>query len=295
MKKVYSFFLSFCLLCLLFIPIDEASFAQSRETLNLDWVQADLTGVETIVKMTPVEGRNLDKLKMDLEGSWSIDDENFGFGAHKIRFGKGFGYTSVYLEALTFNGKTAIYEISVHGGVEWPSMREQIIEAWTGNGGPAFREEGDILYSGGRFDALFEAYCRAVASELGEMKAVDVPADIKTAYEYLISPMNNSRVGTGICGLGGAVLKGKTSIDALAKAERMDLIENVLRGYNPGGRVFAAIALLKMEKRGVKLAPEVKKTMEKVSGLDVPITTCSGCIVKSGLKAKDVITTFVKK
>jgi hypothetical protein len=283
------------LFCLLFIPINELSFAQSGETLNPDWVQADLTGVETIVKMTPIEGQNLGKLKMDLEGSWSIDDENLGFGSHKIRFGKGFGYTSVYLDALTFNGKTAMYEISVHGGDEWPSMRKQIIETWTRNGGPAFREDEGKLYSRGRFDALFEAYCRAVASELGEMQAVDVPVDIKTAYEYLISPVNNSRVGTGICGLRGPVLKGKTSIDGLVKAERMDLIENVLRGYNPGGRVFAAIALLKMEARGVKLAPEVQETIAKVKALDVPITTCSGCIVKSGLKAKDVITTFVKK
>jgi hypothetical protein len=107
--------------------------------------------------------------------------------------------------------------------------------------------------------------------------------------------MKNSRVGMGICGLRGPVLEGKTSIDALVKAGRMDLIENVLRGYNPGGRAFAAIALLKMEERGVKLAPKVKKTIEKVRALDVPITTCSGCIVKSGLKAKDVISTFVKK
>jgi len=50
-----------------------------------------------------------------------------------------------------------------------------------------------------------------------------------------------------------------------------------------------------MEKRGEKLAPEVKKTIEKVRGLDVPIATCSGCIVRSGLKAKDVIETFVKE
>jgi len=295
MKKVYSLFFSLCLFCLLFIPINRVSFAQSGEPLNLDWVKADLTGVETIVKMIPMEGQDLSKLKMDLEGSWSIDDDNLGFGGHKIRFGKGFGYTSVYLDALTFNGKTAIYEISVHGANESPSMRKQIIETWTRSGGPAFREDENKLYSHGRFDTVFEAYCRAVASELGEMQAVDVPVDIKKAYEYLISPMKNSRVGMGICGLRGPVLEGKTSIDALVKAERMDLIENVLRGYNPGGRVFAAIALLRMEERGVKLAPEVKKTIEKVRALDVPITTCSGCIVKSGLKAKDVITTFVKK
>ena len=89
-------------------------------------------------------------------------------------------------------------------------------------------------------------------------------------------------------------MEGKTSIDALINANRIDLIENVLRGYNPGGRIFAAIALLRMERKGLKLEPEVTSTLNKVVNLDVPAATCAGCLVFSGRRAKSIVAEFLK-
>ena len=57
-----------------------------------------------------------------------------------------------------------------------------------------------------------------------------------------------------------------------------------MRGYNPGGCIYAAIALLKMEQGGLHLEPEITGTIEKVGALDIPIAACASCIVKTGLK-----------
>ena len=48
-----------------------------------------------------------------------------------------------------------------------------------------------------------------------------------------------------------------------------------------------------MERDGLFLEPEITNLIEKVGALDVPVTTCTGCIVREGLKGKDVIRAFV--
>lgn len=269
---------------------------ETEEPLNLEWVKNDVDGVAVLLKFMPVENQNIEFLKEQLKSFWSVDDEALGFGANRVRFGKGYGYSSVHIDVLTFKNQIAYYEIGVNGSLsKWGEYREQIINAWKQNGGPEFTEKDHKLIYQKKSDSVFESYYSAVANELGEMRPVSVPADLKDAYDYLTSPSNNSYIGEGGCGLGGPVLEGKTSIDALINANRIDLIENVLRAYNPGGRIFAAIALSRMKRQGLKLEPEVRTTLKKVVNLDVPAATCAGCIVSSGRKAKDIVAEFLKQ
>ena len=119
---------------------------------------------------------------------------------------------------------------------------------------------------------------KAVATELGVMRGVQVPAELKDDYEYLISPLQNSVVGSGGCGFAGTTPNGKKALDALMQAHRVDLVENVLRGFNPGGRVYAALALLRLKSSGLPLSAETQTTIKKISDLDIKIGTCSGCL-----------------
>jgi hypothetical protein len=248
------------------------------------------------MKLTPVENQNIEVLKKQLKDDWSVDDDPLGFGANRVRFSKGYGYSSVYVDVLTFENQVAYYEIGVTGSFsKWSQYRDQIVNAWKQNGGPEFTEKGYELTYQRKYESVFDSYYRTVGFELGEMLPVSVPADLKDAYEYLTSPLNNSYIGEGICGLGGPVLEGKTSIDALTNANRRDLIENVLRSYNPGGRIFAAIALLRMKQKGLKLDSDVSTTLNKVVNLDVPAATCGGCIINSGRRAKDIVAEFLKR
>lgn len=279
-------------------PNTSTVYAQSKteEPLNLEWVKNDVEGVAVFLKWLPIENQNIEVLKTQLTKDWAIDDDALGFGAKRVRLQKGYGYSAVYLDVLTFKNKVAYYEIGVTGSLsDWSRYREQIINVWKQNGGPEFTEKDAELTYQKKYDSVFESYYRVVANTLGEMKPVSVPADLKDAYEYLTSPLNNSYIGEGICGLNGPILEGKTSIDALINANRIDLIENVLRGYNPGGRIFAAIALLRMKRQGLKLNPEVRTTLNKVVNLDVPAATCAGCILSSGRTAKDIVAQFLKR
>ena len=299
MKRQLFLVINLVLAVIVFSSINTSAIyaqSESEEPLKLEWVKDDVGGVAVLLKLMPIENQNIEILKKRLKDDWSVDDDQLGFGAKRVSFSKGYGYSSVYVDVLTFKNKVAYYEIGVTGTRrEWNQYREQIINAWKQNRGPEFTEKDYELVYQRNYDTVFESYYRAVADKLGAMRPVSVPADLKDAYDYLTSPLHNSYVGEGICGLGGPVLEGKTSIDSLINANRIDLIENVLRGYNPGGRIFAAIALLRMERQGLKLQAEVTATLNKVVNLDVPAATCTGCLVFSGRKAKDIVAEFLKR
>ena len=84
-------------------------------------------------------------------------------------------------------------------------------------------------------------------------------------------------------------MDGREAIDALVDAKRIDLLENALIGYNPGGRVYAAIELLRMQRMGEKLSEPTRKNIRKVMALPVKLSTCSGCVVLGGLTARDIV------
>jgi len=278
-----------CLPC--FTPL---CLAHESKSLNPEWFHGDLQGIGIVLRTIPMGDHNtVEDLKRSIEGEWTIRDDALGFGARKISYGKGFGYTSISIEVISFNGTIGFYEISFYKPNEWPLMRKDIIKTWKSHGGPPFKEDKDTFYFQKRYPQVFDLYYKAVAEQLGAMRSVHVPSKLAKAHDYLTSPLNNSRVGNGICGLDGPVLEGRKSIDLLVKAKRVDLIENVLRGYNPGGRIYAAIALLKMKEQGLGLEPEITGTIEKVGALDIPIAACASCLVKTGLKGKDVINAYV--
>jgi hypothetical protein len=274
-----------------------ASFAEENEPINPEWVQNDMKGVEMLLRVMPVENHStVETITQVLEGDWTVRDDALGFGARRIKHSKGFGYTVVYVDVLAFNGQPAFCEIGLYKPADrdWALIRKHLVDTWKANGGPAFEEDKNRLFFQRRNDSLFDAYYKAVAEGLGPMRTVNVPPKLQEAYLYLTSSLNNSRVGDSSCGLHGGILEGKKSIQLLIDAKRVDLIENVLRGYNPSGRIYAAIALLRMERKGLSLKPETVATIHKVEELDVPVDACSGCIVKSGLRGKDVIRAYAK-
>jgi hypothetical protein len=270
---------TFVLWLLLLAPCSTA-LAQKSKKLEVEWLARDVKAVELISTLMPIENQSIDSIRSILGVNTGGEEEDLGFGARRFSLGKGNGYTSFYVDAFTLNGAIQYYEVGVRSSSDsWPQIRNDIIKTWKRSGGPEFLESEDGLAYRKTLDVGFQVYKHAVAAELGELKAVDVPADLKDYYDELISPLNNSIIGFGGCGYGGVVPQGKLAIDALMKANRTDLIENVLRGYNPGGRIYAALALLSLKKQGLHLSSETKKTLDKIKSLDIKIETCSGCIV----------------
>jgi hypothetical protein len=112
------------------------------------------------------------------------------------------------------------------------------------------------------------------------MKAAAIPTELQKSFDSLTQPMEIDSVGGS---------DGEIAIAALVNAERFDLVENVLRGFNPNGRIYAARELLKLNKEGrLVLSADTLAVIAKISNLDIQISRVSGCIVKR-LHAKEIL------
>jgi hypothetical protein len=289
--------LALCSVVLIFSIIygSSACFAANPRSVNPDPLQEALEGIEVLFRMLPREGHDrVDEFMGRLEGKWNVDEEDRGFGAKRVNLLRGFGYIQTYVHMVTFNGRISFFELGLFKPPvdDWALVRKPILGKLQKYKGRPFKEEEQELYIKYTYSGVLEPFYKSVADKLGPIKPLHVPSKLKAAYDYLISPMNNSEVGDGMCFL-GPVVEGKTSIDLLIKARRVDLVQNVLRGYNPGGRIYAAIALLRMERKGLFIRPETMKTIEQVASLNTLITACVGCFSRTSV-GKDVIEAFVK-
>ena len=77
----------------------------------------------------------------------------------------------------------------------------------------------------------------AMSAVLGRAPDAQPPGELLAAYERLTSPLERLTVWKGSVGW------GYEEAEALLKAKRYDLLRQVLRGPNPEGRAYAALAL----------------------------------------------------
>jgi hypothetical protein len=268
------------------------------EPIVPQWVDKDVDAAKWIAKIMPVEKRSFSSLLSLLKVDEPSEDEWYGFGARRFYIGHGNGYTSFYVDAFTFKGKIGYYKVGIDSSSrKWPQIKQLVINAWKDSGGPEVTEDedGGFFYSR-TFEAVLNEYKSAVESYFGKMKPVSVPENLQPIYQYLISPMEKSIIGDGICGLPDFYspgpwprLKGREALDAIVDAKRIDLLENALIGYNPGGRVYAALELLRMQRRGERLNQSTRKNIRKVMALRVKLSTCSGCLIQGGLTGREIV------
>lgn len=283
MKRAnYKLLLSFFLLLL----CGHVSVAQKKAPLRADWLAMDIANLERILPQLkqnePLTVAALERI-FDSPGSnnhfdWIGRDKRLGYGAQTFVFSKSGGYTSLRVTGFVFNGTIGNYSITLHSLASWPRIKSVLVDTWNRNGGPEFTEAEDGLRHKREFASVIADYKKAVADQLGEMQPVNVPAQLKDGYELLISPGKNSVVGQGGCGYGAVTPPGKYAIDAIVNAQRLDLLANILKGYNPGGRVYAAVALTAMQRKGVELPGDTLAALELVRNLDLRVETCEGCI-----------------
>lgn len=268
------------LIAFLLIGSRMVASAQSSQTLEAAWVKEDIASVAVVLNLVPFENQSISLLKARLKDAWSVEEQDFGFGGKRLDLGKGNGYTKMFVEAFLFNGRVAYYELGIESySNEWPLIRDYIVDAWrkTTNVEPNVTQHR-IAYRK-TVDSVLTSYRTTVLAHLGEMKSVDIPANLRDSYNLLTSFMENSAVSDGGCGLPPGLPEDKVAIDQLIEQDRFDLIENVARGYNPGARVYAMLALLEQQKHGRELNLETQRTIRQIVNLRIPITTCAGCLV----------------
>lgn len=255
--------------------------AQDQEPLNSEWIAADYKSIELISILASPGSLTTQKIRDVLDVGESGDEKDLGFGASLFDIGKGNGYTSLYVEGFVFAGTIGFYKVGVRASPEsWARIREHIIDLWKQNNGPDFKESENGLVHTETIEDVFLRYKSAVSAELGEMTRAEIPDELKEFFDYLTSPIANRALGDRT---------GEAAMNALVHAKRVDLIENVLKGFNPSGRVYAAAVLLKLSRNGqLVLSSDTIGTIAKVSNLTISITIVSGCIV-SCLTANEIL------
>ena len=256
--------------------------AQQLEPLNREWLADDYRSMELISLLASPAPLTTQKIR-DILGVRDKDDaeEDLGFGASRFNVRKGHGYTSLSVEAFVFRGTIGSYKLELDSSPEsWTRIRERMIELWRQNNGPCFEEGENGIIHIERDDAVLRKYQAAVAVELGEMTPAVIPTELQKSFDSLIQPMEIDSVGGS---------DGEMAIAALVNAKRFDLVENVLRGFNPNGRIYAARELLKLNKEGrLVLSADTLAVIAKISNLDIQIRTVSGCIVNRR-NAKEIL------
>ena len=278
----YRLLVSFSLLLL----CGHVSVAQKKEPLHADWLAMDIANLERILPQLnqnePLTVAALEKIFASPGAhqihDWRGNDRRLGFGAQTFAFGKSGGYTTLRVTGWVFHDTIGNYTIDLSTSSDsWPMIKSVLIDKWNRNGGPEFSEYKYGFYHERQFADVLADYKKAVANELGEMQPVNVPSHLKDDYEFLISIGDSAAIGEN-CGYSGSTPRGKQAIDAIVKARRVDLIVNILKGYNPGGRGYAMLALFGMMRKGLKLSPDAQRAFDVVRGLDLELTTCIGCI-----------------
>lgn len=258
--------------------------------------QEVIAGLSHII---PNEKTNtVEVLLKNMEGKWDLDkNEDWDFGAHKLTFVSDCYYFIIYLEIIELDGEIGFCKVSAYNRhFKTLQLMKEAVDALEANSGLKFNE---LPKRWGRyyqcsFEKISTLYFNAVSKKLGPILPLDIPPEIRPQYEYLISPFNNSDVTETGCGYIASVPEGKIAIDSLIESKRVDLVKNVLKGYNPGGRIWAAISLLRMEQQGLYLDIDTINTIEIIRELMVPITCCE-LSIELGLKGKDVIQKFINK
>lgn len=242
-----------------------AALAQAKPLVT-EWVNEDIQGVSAVVQLLPFENQNIEKVKVGLRKDWHVEETDLGLGAKYLELEKGQGYSMGYVHALIYNGRVAQYEAGIQSySDEWPRIRQRISDEWRNRKGPEISAEEHGIVFRQTLASVLQEYKTKVAATLGEVKSTRVPPELATKYASLTDPMNNSTLsGT----------RRDDEIDALLNSSRVDLLENVLRAYNPGARVLAAFALLELEKSGTELSTETLRVIDKVLNLSIKLHAC---------------------
>ena len=250
--------------------------AQKKEAIRADWLALDDANIE---RLLPQLERQNPLTLVALEKIFGrVNVEDVGFGGRTFRASQGGGYTSLSITGFVFNDKMAYYTIAVNCSSSWPKASRVVIEAWKRISQLEFVEGQYGITNERTFPDVVGDYKRAVARELGEMTAVTVSPDLKDAYEVLTALGESLVLSEDVCGYAAVTPRGKAAIDAIVAAGRFDLLSNILKGHNAGGRVYAALALTAMQRKGAELPADVQRTMRIVRALDMDLKTCSGCI-----------------
>jgi len=260
-----------CILLLtlvLFIQPPEC-FANTESPLSREELLAELEDIEKLIDLMPFEKQNPEVLKQRLlaDDYRMVENKHSLFGLDQIKFEKSGKHKTIYLSFAFFNSEQ-LAEYLVH---IYPHKNDDLglktRAVWLRRVGESTTKNNNEIQVYVKFADVFDEYYQTVANGHGELLSVNVPEYLMTAYEYLVSDLQDSSVGS-FCYKIPWLAQAKCAVDQLVAADRVDLLENVLNGFNPGARIAAAIELTRL---GSASRPDIQKTIRNLVRLNTPI------------------------
>jgi hypothetical protein len=254
-----------------------ASLARADEdALREDWVGRDIDAARRVAGA--LSETRLAKFKEKLGSASAEEDRDIGFGARRLRLAVYGGYTTTWITLLSREGAVGPLEVSCHEDQPdvWAALRDRIGAAYKGHE-PEIDDRGLRLRRGARADP--EGFRTERSRILGPPLGIDPHPSIENAYLLLWSPTSDLVYGW-MHGEGGDPPAGRDAVERILAHEQGEaLLDDILRGPNPEGRLYAAEALLRLEKRGKKPGEQARKNIGWVRKSDVKIHVARGCEV----------------
>ncbi len=249
-----------------FASYEEPSKLSAEETAAK--IVAGIKSINTLFDDLYIDQQSPKLIKEHLEHNGYNETWNYNsiFGLNQIEFHKNIESHHINVILTFFNKNLATNTIFVTTAISPPN-------AFVSKVDDLIKKQSTLINYRNENKIVLDTYHLSVAKGVGEMLPVKVPENLKDYYHFLVSDLNNS-TANGNCSIGGKPTNGKISIDLLITANRIDLIENVLRGYSPGGRIHAVRALLKMQAEGFPLSKETKDVIVKIKKDSNPIESC---------------------
>ncbi len=253
-----------------------APFASAGDSLNEDWVAKDVAVAQRIVAALPAGETKLDDFLKKLAASSTDEDRGIGFGARRLRLALYGGHTTTWVTVIAWNGRVGPLEVFCYDGDAgtWAELREEIAGQYEGRE-PAIEETGLRVRIGKPGDP--EGFRDERRKILGDALKIEPAAALEDAYVLLWSPLCDLAYGS-MQGEGGDKPEGRVALEKLLAHEQgANLLEDLLRGPNPEGRLYAAEGLLRLEKKGRTLGEQERNNIDWVRKSDVKIHACRGC------------------
>jgi hypothetical protein len=250
-----------------------APIAASGDGLDEEWVEKDVAVARRVAAALPAEDAKVEDFLRKLGSSNAEEDRAIGFGGRRLRIALYGGYTTTWVTVIAWNDRVGPVEAFCYEGDEgiWTALKERVAHEYKGRD-PAIEAKGLRARAGQQADP--KGFGDARSKTLGPPAGIDPDPKVADAYRLLWSPFSDLAYGL-MQGEGGDKPDGRVAMEALLAHEQGPaLLEDVLRGPHPEGRLYAAEGLLRL---GTKLGEQTARNIEWVRKSDVKIRVARGC------------------
>ncbi|MDD5037477.1 MAG: hypothetical protein PHE55_22345 [Methylococcaceae bacterium] len=283
------------LILLLALAGNRLCLADGTQDLSEDTLQSEIDDLAKLLTTMPFEAYDADQIKQRLmnEGYKLVAERHSVFDYHRIRLENDGEQKEIYISLGFFRNYLAYSSVEVQARKS-KKLLIALRDFWKQSQGETITKENEYFFDVVKKNhSVYADYYSSIAHGKGMLNPIDVPDKLMSNYEELVSDIENSTVGE-ICGLGGDKMPGYLAIKAIANSKRYDLLENILFGFNPGGRIFAAKELIRLEYAdGFILSSAIRNRIDEITKLNIPIETCAGCqftTLRSEAELKEILT-----